>query len=101
MNANSRDWKVGLSQLFSATVNQQTLEEAAELMVSVSAMDNGYHEECLWVLDSALNATEADDAAVIFAINKSGYQVSDREEAKDLLTEFKQIYLQEFHQRCS
>jgi hypothetical protein len=101
MSVKNRDWKAGLSQLFAATVNQQTLEEAAELMVSVSVQDKSYHEECLWVFDSALGATDPDDAAIISAINRSGYRVSDRKEAYDLIQEFKQIYLHEFHQRHS
>jgi hypothetical protein len=95
----SKDWASGLSQLFAASVNQQTFHEAAELMVSVSAKDAGYHEECLWIFDSALGAAEIDSSAIVAAINKSGYQVADRKEADELLREFKQTYLREFHRR--
>jgi hypothetical protein len=97
MSVRDPDWIAGLSQLFSATVNQQTLEEAAELMVSVSVQDRCYHEECRRVFDSALCATEADDVALISAINGSGYRVSDRREALDLVRELQHIYLHKFH----
>lgn len=90
------DWKPALLQLFSATVNQQTLEEAAELMVSVSAADRDYHEECLATLNDAIRAAEAGDEDVIICINKSGYQVSTFDDAIDLLNDFLSIYLEEY-----
>jgi len=91
------DWKSALGQLFSASVNQQTLEEAAELMVSVSSGDPGYHEECLFVLDRAISSAESGDVAVIAHINKSGYQVSDVDAALELLRDFRSVYLDEFN----
>jgi hypothetical protein len=86
------NWKDSLLQLFAATVNQQTLEEAAELMVSVGAKDRSYHEECLRVFDHALQAIEDEGDFVISCINKSGYQVDSISGAKDLLSEFRSIY---------
>lgn len=92
------DWKKALLQMFAATVNQQTLEEAAELMISVSEADLEYHEECLLVFDEALRASETEGGFVISCINKSGYQVSSFQEAKELLQEFRAIYVREFQQ---
>lgn len=89
-------WKNGLEQLFSASVNQQTLEEAAEMMVSVSASDRSYHQECLGALDEGIKAAHAGDRAVIALINKSGYQVSTTTDAAGLLEDFRRIYLKEF-----
>jgi hypothetical protein len=90
------DWKAALEQLFAATVNQQTLEEAAELMVSASSVDPSYHEECLFVLDTAIASAEAGDEIVITCVNKSGYQVADTGEALELLRDFRSTYLAEF-----
>ncbi|WP_131721683.1 hypothetical protein [Xanthomonas sp. NCPPB 1128] len=91
------DWKAALGQLFSATVNQQTLEEAAELMVSVSSNDDDYHDECLYLLDSAIHAAESGDLEVLNLINGSGYKVYDINSAIELLSDFKSIYMCEFN----
>lgn len=96
MTANDFDWREALAQLFAATVNQQTLEEAVELMVSVSASDRGYHEECMHVLDSAIASAASGRDEVIAPINKSGYQVSDANAALELLQEFRALYVDEF-----
>lgn len=90
------EWKPALLQLFSATVNQHTLEEASELMVSVSAADRDYHEECLATLHEAILASEVGDADVIMCINKSGYQVSTFDDAIDLLNDFLSIYIEAY-----
>lgn len=93
------DWKSALGQLFAASVNQQTLEEAAELMVSISSNDPGYHEECLFVLEKAISSAKTGDETVISYINKSGYQVSDVEAALELLRDFRSVYLDEFNRK--
>lgn len=90
------DWKSALADLFGGTVNQQTLEEAAELMVSVSAVDVSYHVECLAMLDGGICAAREGDCSVIGCINKSGYQVSTTEEAESLLIDFRAIYVAEY-----
>ena len=90
------DWKSALADLFGGTVNQQTLEEAAELMVSVSAGDASYHAECLAMLDEGIRAAREGDCSVIGCINKSGYQVSTTEDAVTLLVDFHEIYIAEF-----
>ena len=91
------DWKSALEQLFSSSVNQQTLEEAAELMVSVSCVDSSYHEECLLALDKAISSAEMGDQWVIACINKSGYQVVNIDSALNLLRDFQSTYLDEFN----
>ena len=90
------DWKAALTELFGGTVNQQTLEDAAELMVSVSAIDAAYHLECLSMLDAGLHAAQQGDFSVLAIVNKSGYRVSTLEEAANLLVDFRKIYLTEY-----
>jgi hypothetical protein len=97
MDTNQFDWKAALEQLSTATVNQQTLEEAAELMVTVSSNDPDYHEECLLVLNSAIASAEAGDESIIPCINGSGYQVADIHSALELLRDFRSVYLVEFN----
>jgi hypothetical protein len=86
-------WRENLEQLFAATVNQQTLDEAVDLMVSVSAGDDSYHVDCLAALDQGIHAADDGDSSVIDAINKSGYQVKTTDAAAGLLRDFKAIYL--------
>jgi hypothetical protein len=96
MTINNFNWKEGLADLFAGSVNQQTLEEAAELMVSISAVDASYHLECLTMLDQGISAAEAGDNAIINCINKSGYQVASTLAAAKLLEDFRKIYLKEY-----
>lgn len=93
MPANTVNWKENLEQIFSASVNQQTLEEAAELMVSVSASDLTYHEECVHSLEEGIRAANRGETVVIDIINKSGYQVQSATDASELLSDFLRIYL--------
>jgi hypothetical protein len=86
------DWKTSLARLFAATVNQEPLEDAADLMVSVSARDVSYHTECLATLEGGIHACSDDEAEVLSAINRSGYKVATLDEAKELLVEFLEIY---------
>lgn len=90
------DWKICLNDLFAATVNQQTIEEAVEMMVSVSADDEQYHQECISTLDAAIQSLRSGDNDAISCINKSGYQVSTVESALELLEDFKRVYMFEF-----
>jgi hypothetical protein len=92
------DWKKSLARLFAATVNQESLEDAAELMVSVSARDSSYHAECLATLRGGIKACDSGDEDVISAIGRSGYTVSSLGEAKELLMEFLGIYEDSYHQ---
>lgn len=90
------DWKSGLADLFGGSVNQQTLEEAAEQMTSVSTSDESYHEECLMMLDEGIRSANSGDNSIMSCINKSGYQVSTATEAVRLLTDLRKIYLNKF-----
>jgi hypothetical protein len=92
------DWKASLARLFAATVNQEPLEDAAVLMVSVSARDSSYHTECLATLRGGIHACDIGEMEVISAINKSGYKVASLEEARELLVEFLEIYEQRYHE---
>lgn len=95
------DWKIALARLFAATVNQEPLEDAADMMISVSVRDYSYHEECLETLEGGINACDSGDVDVMLAINKSGYKVSSLEEAKELLMEFRGIYEQKYAEALS
>ncbi len=90
------NWKENLKDLFAATVNQQSIEEAAEMMASVGVSDEEYHRECVFTLDEAMRAVKVGDSYVIDCINKSGYQVRDISSALVLLGDFKEAYLKEF-----
>lgn len=90
------NWKENLNDLFAATVNQQSIEEAAEIMASVGVSDEEYHRACVFTLDEAMRAIKAGDNYVIYCINKSGYQVRDVGSALVLLSDFKEAYLKEF-----
>ena len=91
-------WQETLGELFAASVNEQTLEEAAEQMVFVSEDNPEYHDRYLGAIDSGLKAARSGDKSVISLINRSGYQVGDTEAALELLTEFRQLYLREYQQ---
>lgn len=92
------NWKIELGKLFAATVNQQTLEEAATMMVGVSAKDLAYHTELLSILNAGIATSNDDEVAVIEAINRSGYQVSSIEEARELLQDLLSIYEERYVQ---
>ena len=82
------DWKTALSDLFGGAVNQEPLEDAAAVMVSISARYPGYHAQCLAALKGGIQACDNGSMDGISAIHKSGYRVSSPEEAKQLLLEF-------------
>lgn len=92
------DWKASLAKLFAATVNQEPLEDAADLMVSVSARDASYHAECLATLEGGIQACDSGEIEVLSAINRSGYKVATLDEAKELLVEFLEIYEQRYRE---
>lgn len=92
------DRNVSLAKLFAATVNQEPLEDAVELMVSVSARDGSYHTECLATLEGGIQACDSGEVEVLSAVNKSGYKVATLNEAKELLVEFLEIYEQRYRE---
>lgn len=65
-------------------------------MVSVSKVDDSYHEECLWMLNEGIRCAISGDKSIITCINRSGYQVLTTADAVRLLTDFRDIYLHEF-----
>lgn len=91
-------WQETLGELFAASVNEQTLEEAVEEMVLVSEDNPEYHERCLRAIDNGINAARSRDNAVVGLINLSGYQVDNTETALELLIEFQRLYLDEYQQ---
>ncbi len=101
MNMQPHHWRQDLEQLFSATVNQQTLEEAADTMVLVSASDQSYHVECLNAIDQGIAAAECGDDLVIDSINKSGYQVNNSGAAVNLLRDLREIYIDAYERARS
>ena len=90
-----------LGNLFAATVNQETLETASELMVDVSYDDFEYHQACINIFDSAIESCKGNDMDIIKCINRSGYKVNDFESALTLLKDFKKVYLTEYVHRNS
>ncbi len=91
-------WQETLGELFEASVNEQTLEQAAAQMVFVSEDNPEYHDLYLAAIDGGLKAASSGDHTVVGIINRSGYQVGGLEAAFELLTEFRNIYLRTFRQ---
>ena len=86
------DWKVELGRLFGGAVNQDTLEEAVDIMVAVSAKYPSYHELYLMALKGGVRACDEGDPAVMEAINRSGYRAYDLDQARELMEDFLDIY---------
>ena len=90
------NWQEKLGELFGATVNQDTLEEAALMMVVASSNNFEYHNECVTVLKSAIDSCEKGETDSISEINKSGYTVNSPESAKEILSNLLETYLKEY-----
>jgi len=91
-------WESNLSKIFASSVNQQSLEDAAELIVDVSMDDQEYHSIFINAIDQGIRAANDGDKRVMGFINKSGYKVNSLMQALDVLSDFKEIYLREFEQ---
>ncbi|RBP69156.1 hypothetical protein [Marinobacter nauticus] len=98
MSTTNESWESDLSRIFASSVNQQSLEEAAELVVDVSLDDQEYHNIFINAIDQGIRAANDGDKRVMNCINKSGYKVNSLKQALDLLLDFKEIYLREFEQ---
>jgi|SRR5690554_4077154 len=98
MSVANVSWESDLSKIFASSVNQQSLEEAAELIVDVTRDDLEYHNVFINVINQGIRAVNNGDKRVISCINKSGYKVNSLKQALDLLLDFKEIYLREFDQ---
>jgi hypothetical protein len=90
------NWKDSLEQLFAATVNQEPIEDAAKLMASFSAVDESYHEECVFLFKMGKSLANEKDQSIIKYINESGYSVSSFDEAHALLADFEMEYLKAY-----
>jgi len=101
MTQKNRTWQEDLEQIFGGSVNQDTLEEAAVLMVSVSAIHLEYHAVCMRALEEGIRAASKGDAVVIGIVNRSGYRVGSTNEARELLEDFLRIYLGTFNRFTS
>lgn len=98
MSITNESWESDLSRIFASSVNQQSLEEAAELIVDVSMDDQEYHNIFINAIDQGIRAANDGDKRVMGFINKSGYKVNSLMQALDVLSDFKEIYLREFEQ---
>ncbi|MCX5658314.1 MAG: hypothetical protein NTW19_01160 [Planctomycetota bacterium] len=90
------NWQEVLTDIFAASINQQTLDEGAEGMVLVSQTDPELHESCLASIDSGIAAGKDGDASLVSIINRSGYRVSTPAEGVELLTRLRRIYLDKY-----
>jgi hypothetical protein len=83
---------VSLEQLFGAFVNQGTLEEAAEMMVTLAARYPEIEFEFYEALSSGITAAARNDESVVLAVNMSGYRVRTAHEAGELCSELLQLF---------
>jgi hypothetical protein len=85
-----------LEQIFAASVNQGTLENAAEEMAANALCYSGLEAEFTQVLESAIDAGSRGEPYVLDAVNRSGYQVASPQEGallcSELLKAFKKAY---------
>lgn len=89
-------WESDLSKIFASSVNQQSLEEAAELIVDVSLDDQEYHGVFISAINQGIRAANDGDKRVIDCINGSGDRANIFQQASELLSDFKEIYLREY-----
>lgn len=94
------DWKDALEQLFAAKLNQESLEDACVLMVSLSVSDDSYHNECLFLFEKGKQLADVKDGSILDYINRSGYKINSFEEAKDILSDFESIYWKTYSAAC-
>ncbi|WMN17985.1 hypothetical protein QL104_00855 [Pseudomonas piscis] len=92
----SFEWKERLLDIFAATVNQQTLEEAAEDMASLSFCYPSLHEDYLRTFDFAIEALQSGDNYPVECVNRSGYKAHGAEDALELVEDLKEIYMRIF-----
>jgi hypothetical protein len=80
-----------IENIFAAYVNQDTLENSAIWMASNAKTDAAYRDELIEVLQDAERRGLLGDAALVDAVNLSGYQVADVAEAIDLVVELRSL----------
>ena len=84
---------VTLNQIFGAFVNQGTLEDAARWMAALAAKDAVLAEEVRRALEDGISRANAGDVQVVTSVNKSGYRVSDANEAGAYCAELLSLFL--------
>ena len=87
-----------LENVFGAFVNQSTLDEAARWMASLARSDEGLKKEFADCLTHGIRLAEAGSLSVVAAVNRSGYQVSSPQEAKELCGELLSLFQQALHE---
>lgn len=81
-----------LENIFGAYVNQETLEQAALWMAANAESDAGYRAEVLEALTAGHRRGQAGDSSVMQAVNRSGYQVQNADEAAELIFELRALF---------
>ena len=81
-----------IENIFGAYVNQDTLEDAATWLASNAVADAAYCAEVHAALRDAEERGTAGDTSVVFAVNRSGYRVSNAAEAAELIRELRQLF---------
>jgi len=76
-----------LEQIFAASVNQGTLEDAAEEMAANASCDPALKVEYTQALEAAIKAGNQGEQYVVAAINGSGYQVTTPQDGALLCSE--------------
>ena len=91
------DWQDRLDNLFGVYVHQNSLEYAADYMAENTCEDLDVHKEYVYVLDTAIANCKENKTDAMKAINEGGgYMPQSIEETLRLLTEFYNLYLQEY-----
>ena len=76
-----------LENIFGAHIAQGTLEDAAQAMASLAQSYPDLGPEFIAILQDGFSAAVGGDAAVVSAVNRSGYSVSTTQEAGELISE--------------
>ena len=91
-------WTETLLDVFSAYINQGTIEEGVSQMVFVSSDSPEQHEAFCDALFEGIQAASSSDSRIRDIINSSGYQASSDEEAVALIKEVEVAYLKRFNE---
>jgi len=86
-----------LEQIFAASVNQSTLEDAADEMAANALCDPELKAEYTQALEAAVEAGNHGEQYVVTAVNKSGYQVTTPQDGALLCSEL----LMAFKKACA
>ncbi len=81
-----------LDNIFASYVNQNTLEEAATWMATLTRNHPEMAEDFITALQHGMDAASKNDRSVIQAVNASGYQVSTAKEAGEYCLKLLGLY---------